>query len=52
MKNYKVILIATSVIAVASVGYFLYQKKRNQEINNKVTSLEDAIKKLESIKGK
>jgi cell division protein FtsL len=52
MKNYKVVLITTSVIAIASVGYFLYQKKKNNEINEKVTSLEDAIKKLESIKGK
>jgi cell division protein FtsL len=52
MKKYKVILIVTSVIAIASVGYFIYQKKRNEEINKKVTSLEDAIKKLEAIKNK
>jgi cellobiose-specific phosphotransferase system component IIC len=43
----KTLLIITSAIAVASIGYYLYEKRRVDEINKKVTSLEDALKQLE-----
>jgi hypothetical protein len=46
----KIILYTASVIALASIGYYFYQKRRVQELDSRVDSLEDAIKKWEETK--
>jgi hypothetical protein len=48
----KTLLILTSTIAIASIGYYFYEKRRVNELNKKVDSLEDALKMLEEAKNK
>lgn len=43
----KVLLYVTSIIAIASVGYYVYEKRRVKALNEKVSSLEDALKEWE-----
>ena len=43
----KIILYTASLIAVASIGYYIYQKRRVDQLNEKVISLEDALKEWE-----
>jgi hypothetical protein len=38
-----------SVLAIGSIGYFLYQKKRVKDLNERVDNLEDALDKIRSI---
>jgi len=46
----KTIIYLTSAIALASLGFYFYQKRRVNELNKKVDSLEDALKSLELAK--
>jgi hypothetical protein len=46
----KTLLYITSALALASLGYYFYEKQRVKALNEKVDSLEDAIKKLEEAK--
>jgi hypothetical protein len=48
----KTIIYLTSAIALASLGFYFYQKRRVSELNKKVDSLEDALKQLEEAKNK
>ena len=50
MKGKSIIYITTA-LALASLGYYFYQKKRVNELNKKVDTLEDAIKRLQEAKG-
>lgn len=49
MKQKSIIILATS-IALASLGFYFYQKMRVKELNERVDSLEDALQKLEEAK--
>lgn len=46
----KTIIFLTSAIALASLGFYFYQKRRVSELNKKVDTLEDALKSLEDAK--
>jgi hypothetical protein len=46
----KTLLIITSAIALASIGYYFYEKQRVKALNERVDTLEDAIKKWEETK--
>jgi len=46
----KHIIYLTTAIALASLGFYFYQKRRVSELNKKVDSLEDALKRLEEAK--
>lgn len=50
MNKTKSILLITSTLAILGVGYWYYQKKRVQALNEKVDSLEDALSRLNEIK--
>jgi hypothetical protein len=49
MKKNTIIFLTTS-IALASLGFYFYQKVRVRKLNDKVDSLEDALKQLEQAK--
>jgi peptidoglycan/LPS O-acetylase OafA/YrhL len=46
----KTIIILTTTIAIASLSYYFYEKIRVQQINERVDSLEDALKRLQEAK--
>jgi len=46
----KSIIYITTALAFASLGYYFYQKKKVNELNRKVDTLEDAIKRLQEAK--
>lgn len=48
-KTTKILLIITSVLAVGGLGYYLYEKKRIAEINDRVSTLEDALQKIDDL---
>jgi beta-lactam-binding protein with PASTA domain len=50
MTKGKAILYITASIALASFGFWLYQKQKVKTLNAKVDSLEDAIKQLQEAK--
>jgi hypothetical protein len=50
-KTTKILLVITSILAVGGVGYYLYEKKRIAEINARVDTLEDALKKIDELGG-
>jgi type II secretory pathway pseudopilin PulG len=50
MKGYKIVLIVCSVLAVGGLGFWLYEKQRVKKLNEKVDSLEDALKALSNAK--
>lgn len=50
MNKTKAILILSSTIAILGFGYWFYEKKRVQALNERVDSLEDALAKLNEAK--
>jgi uncharacterized protein HemX len=51
MKKTTLIFLTTS-LALASLGYYFYQKQKVKKLNEKVSSLEDTLKELEELKNK
>jgi hypothetical protein len=49
MKKTTLIFLTTS-LALASLGYYFYQKQRVKRLNEKVDSLEDALNQLQKLK--
>jgi hypothetical protein len=48
----KTIIYLTTALALASLGFYFYEKRRIKEINERVDSLEDVLKGLEEAKNK
>ena len=46
----KPIIYLSTALALASLGFYFYQKRRVSELNKKVDSLEDALQRLEEAK--
>jgi hypothetical protein len=49
MKSKTIIFLTTS-IALASLGFYFYQKMRVKQLNERVDSLEDALSRLQEAK--
>ena len=49
-KTYKTILIVTSVLAVGGLAFYIIEQRRVKKLNEKVDSLDDALKQLENAK--
>tara|TARA_R110000868_G_scaffold101361_4_gene279107 strand:+ start:12698 stop:12862 length:165 start_codon:yes stop_codon:yes gene_type:complete len=43
----KILLYVTSALAIVSIGYYVYEKRRVKALNEKVDSMEDALKEWE-----
>jgi hypothetical protein len=43
----KILLYVTSALALVSIGYYVYERKRIKALNEKVDSMEDALKEWE-----
>ena len=43
----KILLYVTSALAIVSMGYYIYEKRRVKALNEKVDSMEDALKEWE-----
>ena len=43
----KILLYVTSALAIVSMGYYFYEKRRVKALNEKVDSMEDALKEWE-----
>lgn len=50
MKKGNILLLISASLAIASVGYWFYEKKRKQAIDERVDSYEEALKRLEEAK--
>lgn len=48
-KTTKILIIVSSILAIAGVSYYFYEKKRVAEINARVDTLEDAFKKIDEL---
>ena len=51
-KSTKIILIASSIIGLSAIVYYFYESQRVKKLNEKVTTLEEALKRLEELKNK
>ncbi len=47
--NTKFILIGSSALALAAFAFWFYEKQRVKALNERVDTLEDALKKLQSV---
>lgn len=47
--NTKYIVYVSAALAVAAFGYYFYEKKRVEELNSRVDTLESALDKLNKI---
>ena len=49
-KTYKILIAVTSILAVGGLTYYLIEQRRVKKLNEKVDSLDDALKQLEMAK--
>jgi len=47
--NTKYIIYISAALALASLGYYFYEKKRVEELNSRVDTLQSALDKLNNI---
>ena len=51
-QSTKIILIFTALVGVSGIIYYFIESQRVKKLNEKVDSLEDALKRLEELKNK
>jgi hypothetical protein len=47
--NTKYIVYISAALAVASLGYYFYEKKKNDEFNRRIDTVESALEKLNNM---
>jgi len=50
MDKKKAIIIISATLVIASLGFYFYKKQKVKALNEKVDSLEDALKQLQEAK--